>query len=221
MTDIFAAIDAAVGCQQCGGPLGDSPSDDFCTAEHQQEWNAARADPLVGYREPWHRPWDFPGVGCDAASTALEGGQASVTEATHLPWRVLSSNESGHAVRVEWRDPQVPIACQLADAYEALVQASRLSWGQPVRAEPPEPESALPDGEERPGFVRWFSGIELRDEVHQWSCTTRASWADSSEPEDAEVDPRERALQARRTRNTGPAVHRRPPRRIDARGVYR
>lgn len=34
-------------------------------------------------------------------------------------------------------------------------------------------------------------------------------------------DPRARALQARRNRNTGPPVQRRPPRRIDARGVFR
>jgi hypothetical protein len=63
--DILAAIDAAVGCQHCGGPLGDSPSDDFCSAAHQQAWHAARADELIGYREPWDRPWDFPGAGTD------------------------------------------------------------------------------------------------------------------------------------------------------------
>jgi hypothetical protein len=64
--DILAAIDAAVGCQQCGGKLGNSPSDDFCDDECQQEWHAERSVELVGYREPWRQPWLFPGVGTDA-----------------------------------------------------------------------------------------------------------------------------------------------------------
>jgi len=48
----LAAIDAATGCQQCEGPLGDSPSDSFCSAECQDAWFAARSEPLVDYREP-------------------------------------------------------------------------------------------------------------------------------------------------------------------------
>lgn len=69
--DILDAIDAAVGCQLCGGPLGNSPSDDFCCQEHQQAWCSARTEPLVGYEEPWGRPWDFPGVGTEAAVSGV------------------------------------------------------------------------------------------------------------------------------------------------------
>lgn len=58
--DILDAIGAAVGCQQCGRPLGDSPSDDFCRQSCQHAWHGARADELVGCREPWDRPEDFP-----------------------------------------------------------------------------------------------------------------------------------------------------------------
>jgi hypothetical protein len=56
--DILAAIDAAVGCQQCGSPLGGSPSTDFCSSGCQEAWHAARSDELVGYEEPsdWARP---------------------------------------------------------------------------------------------------------------------------------------------------------------------
>jgi hypothetical protein len=41
----LAAIDAAVGCQRCGGPLGDL-SPDFCGEGCQTAWHAARAKPL-------------------------------------------------------------------------------------------------------------------------------------------------------------------------------
>lgn len=36
--DTPAAVDAGAGCQLCGGPLGDSPSDDFCCEDHQRWW---------------------------------------------------------------------------------------------------------------------------------------------------------------------------------------
>lgn len=38
------AIDQVTGCQHCGGPLGPSPSDDFCCEAHQAAWHAARVD---------------------------------------------------------------------------------------------------------------------------------------------------------------------------------
>jgi hypothetical protein len=60
--DILDAIDAAVGCQECGCRLDGFPSDDFCSDGCQQAWHAARADELVGYREPWLRPQGFPGI---------------------------------------------------------------------------------------------------------------------------------------------------------------
>lgn len=54
--DIIAAIDTATGCQHCGGPLGDSPSDDFCSPEHQAAWLAARTVPLTDHDEPEDLP---------------------------------------------------------------------------------------------------------------------------------------------------------------------
>lgn len=48
MTDLdatLAAIDAAIGCQHCAGPLDGSPSPDFCSDTCQTAWHAARADP--------------------------------------------------------------------------------------------------------------------------------------------------------------------------------
>lgn len=40
----LAAIDEAIGCHQCGGGLGSSPSDDFCGEACQGMWQARNAD---------------------------------------------------------------------------------------------------------------------------------------------------------------------------------
>lgn len=40
--DIISAIDAATGCQQCGNPLGSSPSSDFCSEFCQGSWHEKR-----------------------------------------------------------------------------------------------------------------------------------------------------------------------------------
>lgn len=40
--DILDKIDAATGCQECGGLLGDSPSGDFCGETCQGRWAAQR-----------------------------------------------------------------------------------------------------------------------------------------------------------------------------------
>lgn len=41
MTDLIERIDTLVGtCQHCQGPLGDSPSEDFCSEKCQQRWQA-------------------------------------------------------------------------------------------------------------------------------------------------------------------------------------
>lgn len=45
--DILADIDAAIGCQQCSGPLAGSVSDDFCGQDCQQVWHMARVDPVA------------------------------------------------------------------------------------------------------------------------------------------------------------------------------
>jgi hypothetical protein len=44
--DFLDAIEAAIGCQHCQGPLGDSPSGDFCREEHQKAWSAGRGSAL-------------------------------------------------------------------------------------------------------------------------------------------------------------------------------
>jgi len=50
--ETLAAIDAAVGCQQCGKPLNGSVSDDFDSEKCQTAWHAARASRLVDCEPP-------------------------------------------------------------------------------------------------------------------------------------------------------------------------
>lgn len=45
--DIIDRIDAAVGCQRCQGPLGDSPSSDFCSEDCQTEWGHSRVGAVL------------------------------------------------------------------------------------------------------------------------------------------------------------------------------
>ena len=50
LEDTLARIDVAIGsCAQCGGPRGDSPSDDFCSQDCQEEWWRARSTPDGAY----------------------------------------------------------------------------------------------------------------------------------------------------------------------------
>lgn len=54
--DFVAELDAAIGCQQCGGSLDNSPSTDFCSPRCQAAWSAARVQPLTTYVEPDDQP---------------------------------------------------------------------------------------------------------------------------------------------------------------------
>lgn len=46
MTDIIDRIDAAIGCQECGGGLDRSVSDDFCFEDCQFAWYQGRVEPF-------------------------------------------------------------------------------------------------------------------------------------------------------------------------------
>lgn len=45
MTDLVSKIDHAIGCHGCGGPLGASPDDLFCSELCQTRWHSTRVDP--------------------------------------------------------------------------------------------------------------------------------------------------------------------------------
>lgn len=101
-TDFLDRLDAAIGCQQCGGPLGDSPSGDFCGPDCQTRWFGQHIDPL-----PWAPdaarvyvgadhlavPLDEPGAGRtadDVRNGPLAHALAAVTEAE--PVFILASS---------------------------------------------------------------------------------------------------------------------------------
>ena len=96
-SDIFAAIDAAIGCQKCGSPLGESPSADFCGAGCQAAWHAGHVEPLTNYREAGHDfvvdavrfngpvepTWDGPV--CPVRMQGFSVGAAIIDETYHWP----------------------------------------------------------------------------------------------------------------------------------------
>lgn len=73
----LAAIDAAIGCQRCAGPLGDSPDRDFCGELCWTEWHAARVGAEV---DTWGWGWSPP--------TWSDGGpqvEFNVTDGAPIP----------------------------------------------------------------------------------------------------------------------------------------
>lgn len=73
--DILDAIDAVTApvCGTCTEPLDPAgPSIYFCDDLCSDSWHRTQGEPLVGYRDPWDRPDEFPGVGMDEYSTTPE-----------------------------------------------------------------------------------------------------------------------------------------------------
>lgn len=193
MTDILATIDAAVGCQHCGGPLGDSPSDDFCGPDHQQAWHAERSDRLVGYREPWDDRIYRPAR--DAMSV--------------LDFRLPRQTGNLRA------DERALCRAVLAASTPAQVAACRLrreQLSERKTAMLTETMEALtaPLAEAAQRFAEIGRGLFA---ALQPLSTPLASLAEAVKQDaGARQSVMERALQAKRSRGTGPA-----PRRLDGR----
>ncbi len=279
--DILAAIDAAVGCQQCGGKLDESVSDDFCGQECQEDWAAQHAEPLTDYFEPWDRPWDFPGVGTEAAvSGRAQSVQAHrYARGGHLPlpstvpgtafidrgngWEEMGRLRDGFTISTERRGltPTSWIidethtwasSRQLASVEFRLPRSTgdlHADWRALARA-----ETAASTDAQRAACALRRTDLTQRH-MKAWTEMTsvlaqgftefgeriRATWesmarsievnfpqrwicgVDSAQQVDhyMDQDVRERALHARRNRNTGPLARQRAPRRIDAPGGRR
>jgi hypothetical protein len=228
MTDnILDRIDAAVGCFNCHGHLADdSPSGDFCSAECQAEWHASHAVPIERYREPWDRPWDFPGVGTDAFRNA-----------TRTPRRLASNHLAPLAIDIvlepaEFRLPRM--TGNLLTDVLALDRAIRAATTPAQRAACSLRSAQLREGQLeahqqmiralRPAFeAASRSFAELGRQTAAALSAMAASVAQLPVPADnvdraGRGDVMERALVAARSRNTGPDQRRRAPRRIDATG---
>jgi hypothetical protein len=112
-SDILEVIDAATGCQQCGGPLEDSPSSDFCDPGCQRRWHARHAHAL----DPWS----------DDAAPVYPGYDAA-------RWRPEGSDEGsqGEAVAILLgADPGVSFVHHIVDQWRQTVQRARQSWRLP------------------------------------------------------------------------------------------
>ncbi len=238
MTDILDAIAAAVGCQHCEGPLGDSPSDDFCTDLCQEAWHAAHGDRLLGYREPWDRPWDFPGIGTDFHSTGAsryflgdEPGVATPRSQRGHPADLVIIDEVHTWVarqRPEFRlprstgnlaaDHRAALAARRAattDAQRAAVELRFVSLRERATVEL-RFESRVVFESLAAGVARFADQLTLAmAPAIQNMAVLLQGFAPDPEPQPEEPPaPHEVALTARRTRNTGPAARGRPPRTI-------
>lgn len=267
--DILAAIDAAVGCQQCGGTLDGSVSDDFCSQDCQQDWTAQHAEPLVGYQEPWHRPWDFPGVGTEAAvsvqwPTHIPSRRGHLPLPSAMPGTAFIDRGNGWEEMGRLRDGLTPTTWiidethtwasprQMASVEFRLPRSTgdlHADWRALARAE----TAATTDAQRAACALRrtdltqrhmkaWTEMTSvLAQGFTEFGERIRATWesmarsievnfpqrwicgVDSAQQVDhyMDQDVRERALQARRNRNTGPPARQRAPRRIDAPGGRR
>jgi hypothetical protein len=226
MTDnILDRIDAAVGCFNCHGHLADdSPSGDFCSAECQAEWHASHVVPIERYREPWDRPWDFPGVGTNA-----------FRHATRTPRRPASNHRAPLAIDIvlepaEFRLPRM--TGNLLTDVLALDRAMGTATTPAQRAacsvrSAQLRERRLEAREQmiralRPAFEAASRSIaELGQQMAAALSAASASFeqlrgAAGGVDRAVRGDVMERALVAARSRNTGPDQRRRAPRRIDA-----
>jgi hypothetical protein len=204
VTDILAAIDAAIGCQHCDAPLAGSVSDDFCGQACQHAWHAARTEQLAGYREPWDRPAEFPGLGHDRwVSTAWRLPRSTGDRAADL-------RAARHALVMATTDEQLAaVAVRMESLRDRQAAAARATWEQ-LR---PGIEALVELGREL--FAGFAEGIR---QVGEALAPVLAEFGKTRGLQAQRPDDRwERALQARRTRNTGPARRQRPPLRIDAR----
>ena len=101
----LAQLDEVVAptCGACAQPLtADGPSLDFCDAECSASWHRTQGEPLVGYREPWERPDEFPGVGGEAYQPSTPG----VPIEEYSRWQFLLPLREWRPIQVEASPPE-------------------------------------------------------------------------------------------------------------------
>lgn len=136
--EFLTALDEAIGCQQCGGDLTGSVSDEFCTDTCQHTWYAQHAEPLTSYTEAaswevlrcetaahWSPPWEW----------RLPRSTSDLRGDVHAAQRAL--NEAEHewqrkAARLRLDSLMERHAATQADQTAAL-QAFSAAMGESVR----------------------------------------------------------------------------------------
>ena len=123
--ETVAAIDAAVGCQQCGRPLRGSVSADFDTEECQAAWHAARAARLVDDEPEPMTPHE----------AALEVGWAVMREA--LTTYTRDPNAAAYAEFLRTREAlKAQYRIEERSRMDDAPDAAFTSDGGPVHGEP-------------------------------------------------------------------------------------
>jgi hypothetical protein len=109
----LSAIDAATGCQQCEGPLGNSPSDSFCSDGCQGAWFASRSEPLEmeqhspepasvsSYARYWLNRW--------AEETSPPGGAVRIALYTSNPASDGQSSVATDAHGGRWHNSSIAV----------------------------------------------------------------------------------------------------------------
>lgn len=233
LDEFLARVDevTAPTCGGCGATLDpDGPSAYYCDDDCSDRWHATQSEPLVGYREPWWRPADFPGIGQDSYSTQPETASAG--------W-VLPLADDGlisydlDSLTSRW-------------GFSTRIRSGRLPTPGPARVyvsttpDGPLTEMWTEVGHAEPGFrggrrpaLSWtdepstlYSYIRLHTsdpaqpapapEVGGRYARRSITW---SAPEVSAESVQDRALRLRRERNTGPQRQERPPRRLGMGGA--
>ncbi len=146
--DILAVIDAALGCRQCGGPLGDSPSTLFCSDDCQRAWHAARSDHLVGYQEPddqfladptprsseFRLPRSTGNLRADwRAARRAEATATTNVQREAVRLRIRSLNGREHAASAEATDAMWPAMDAAMQRFRGLTERIAVARGTAAR----------------------------------------------------------------------------------------
>lgn len=270
MTDILDLIDQATApvCGWCQAELRpDGPSEFFCDAEHQFEWNRLRGEALTNYREPTDLAAHVNNLREEFSPEVTPGlGRFGVVQAGYPP---MGASFCSHgscrrpAPRAELcalhradRDASFPagVGRFLQALLGSSLGSSEPGDGPPYTHTftPGEPDSeegrplpptytvmrrgVLEIGPEGPSgptvevpYVRLeFDDGNFRESIgaalQQIAASGQAAvdavhgLAEVLDDHRLPADPRERALELRRRRNTGPQQRQRAPRRINPRG---
>lgn len=211
--DFLARLDAAIGCQHCTGPLGASPSDDFCSDACQRAWHAQHGEALVGYREPWDLPNQYEG---------LATGQARMRPPPNpADWRLPVQTADLAADRRAWRHARDTAT---TDAQRAACRLRGEQLAERSRQQLEHLRETL-----APFFAGVVEGINAAFQglsaalagMHREISRLAASSPTPPPPPRTRAEAARRAMDARKHRNTGPPAGGRPPRRIDAPGARR
>lgn len=204
---ILGRIDAALGCQRCGRPLGPSPSDDFCNQRCQEAWHAARTVALERYREAA----DYQVLsGDDRAGTGERPSDRPYDEAIGngfvTPVRPCTrAYSTTNDLRID-----LGITPQMVSRAERRLRDWEAALAQFRAAFTAHTERVIAEYDRLASAFDTLSAVAPLDDLPAFGIGQPQGIVQDPET----PTPQQRALELRRTRNTGPDEPRRAPRTI-------